>query len=290
MTAHTRPCPFCAEEILGAAVRCKHCGADVTKAPLMSGQAGQTSDTPKPKPTMSTGKAVGTLALGLVICLFLAGLSKPVAVVVMLMLIAGAITQAQGLTSKAITGVSGAIMLLILFVASAPKKPAPHTVSSSEDRETLGAAPSAAAPPWSVLQERLKAFGDDYRAAPNEIKKSAIYNDARAYARAFFSERQDRLDDWQGWVTSIATGTGGESLSLMVQVGAKGMFGHAVVFKQSGIPKGSPVYQAVAEFKEKDCVQFSGVVDPEETSATEFGAMGKPSFSIQFAAIRRCGQ
>lgn len=32
----SRPCPLCAETIKNAAIKCKHCGADVEKAPVLS--------------------------------------------------------------------------------------------------------------------------------------------------------------------------------------------------------------------------------------------------------------
>ena len=36
MSTETKECPFCAEEILARAIKCKHCGSDVGQAPLPS--------------------------------------------------------------------------------------------------------------------------------------------------------------------------------------------------------------------------------------------------------------
>ena len=56
----TKPCPFCGEEIKSVAVRCKHCQADLTKAPPTPDFDRGVAEKPAPAAAPSTASAPAT--------------------------------------------------------------------------------------------------------------------------------------------------------------------------------------------------------------------------------------
>jgi hypothetical protein len=140
----------------------------------------------------------------------------------------------------------------------------------------------------------LEEYKEAYASAPNDIKKSGLFNGARTYEAGFFKERKNTIAAWKGWIDDISTSKGGGSLRLRVKIGDAGFGGFKVSFEtgyemdENGIPSGSPVYAAVADLKEKDCVIFSGRVKPREKSISESGAMSGPEYSLSFTSVSPC--
>lgn len=140
---------------------------------------------------------------------------------------------------------------------------------------------------------QMKRFKEAYNDAPNEIKKSEIFNQARNYEKHFFANVEDVVQNWKGRLSIIGTNKGGSSLSLSVKTGDNSFFGCDIYFTEGygmfdGITPSSNIYHQASEFKEGDCIIFSGEVDPKESSLTESGAMRSPTYEIHFTDLRQC--
>lgn len=138
----------------------------------------------------------------------------------------------------------------------------------------------------------IAGFDQRYDQAPNEIKKSAVFNEARAWEQTFFKDSPN-ITDWKGTIASLTTNKGGERLSLTVRLGSKferpdvefmqgGLFG--------GIDKNSPLYKQASEFVEGSCVLFSGKVEPKASNITEALSMSSPEYKIDFSALKACSK
>jgi len=140
---------------------------------------------------------------------------------------------------------------------------------------------------------QMKKFKELYDNAPNEIKKSEIFNQSRNYEKHFFANVGDVVQNWKGRLNIIGTTKGGSSLRLSVKIGDNSFFGYHIYFREGygmldGITPSSNIYHQASEFKEGDCIIFSGKVDPEESSLTESGAMNSPTYNIHFTDLRQC--
>lgn len=203
-----------------------------------------------------------------------------------------------------VTGIAAFIALVGLAAGSGdddkksegdkPSTTEPSKPSGGGDKPVTSATQPEKKNPADEFVAKLKEFNEQYSKAPNDIKKSDTFNDARKYSEDFFKVNKNQIKDWKGGITSITTPKGGGELWVKVKVGDTGLFGFAVTFQQGtgltdkGVPKGTPVYNAVAEMKEDQCVIFSGKVDPKENSVSESGAMSGPEFNIKFSEIKSC--
>ncbi len=150
---------------------------------------------------------------------------------------------------------------------------------------------AAPAPTAAELMSKLKALSDAYDEAPNDIKKSAVFSEARAFDKQFFKKTRNVVTDWKGTIRSMRTEKGGGGLSLSVRVVGDGIrltFAQGTGFGEKGIPSKSPVYKAAGDLSEGSCVLFTGKVNPKEDSISESGAMRAPEYKIKFTALKAC--
>jgi DNA-directed RNA polymerase subunit RPC12/RpoP len=135
---------------------------------------------------------------------------------------------------------------------NAPAKPAPEV-------EQL---------PWiSTVRANCAA----YKAAPNDIKKSAIHNENQALIT------KTKVSNVKGKLVGLRTDQGGAELSLKIEVGdveftTESLFGP--------IKKGSAVYTAATDMTEGQCVVFSAsklepssMVEQSKVCDTEYFAV-----------------
>ena len=108
-------------------------------------------------------------------------------------------------------------------------------------------AATAATLPWI---DTVRANCARYEAAPNEIRKSEVFNENEQFIGG------TQLSDVQGTLESMRTSQGGGGLTIKVAVGAA-TFANGPL---DGIGSSSPLYQAAGDLVEDGCVQFSATV------------------------------
>jgi hypothetical protein len=134
---------------------------------------------------------------------------------------------------------------------------------------------AASALPWvAQVQENCQR----YEAAPNDIKKSDIFNANEAFIAG------QRVDGALGQLTRLRTSQGGGSLELAVKVGSA-TFQTGSVF--STISRDNPVYAQAADLSEKQCVRVSGQVR-SAASIVERSKVCDLDYYLDFESIEPC--
>lgn len=134
-----------------------------------------------------------------------------------------------------------------------------------------------------------------YENAPNEIKKSQIFNEANAETVRVALSSKERIDGWIAKVVSIETSQGGDDVKIQLQSPLKSLYRSETTLG-FGIPKNDPVYNQIAELKQGDLARFSGSLvrnpmtlkDPKpifERSLTEEGSLEEPEYEVKISDI-----
>ncbi len=118
----------------------------------------------------------------------------------------------------------------------------------------------------------------EYRTAPNEIKKSAIFNAHKSFVA------RTKLADVRGTLTEISTNQGGGELKLSIKVGDAEFVTEALL---APVKKGSRVYRAAAEMHEGQCVIFSAD-KLEPSSMVEESKICDTDYFASFTALKPC--
>jgi len=149
------------------------------------------------------------------------------------------------------------------------------------------------------FESSRKLYYEKYLAGQNEIKKSAVFNNANADAATFRKNNKGLIQNFVGKITDIATDQGGDYVSIVIQSSSQGITVSYKTWNNSfsdigdnTMPaKGSKIYNQVAEFTEGDYVYFSAktIKDSQrgmkEGSLTELGSLKRPEFIVKFTDI-----
>jgi hypothetical protein len=140
-------------------------------------------------------------------------------------------------------------------------------------------------------------FYDDYREAPNELKKSALRAQRKqAIQQALGGSRS--ATDWAGTLKSMRTNSDGDAYIVVELDGADftvQCWNNALsdMFDNTLIPQSSSVFGTLSELSVGDRVVFSGTFASDEKdfigeqSITEYGSMTDPEFTFRFTNVRR---
>lgn len=136
-------------------------------------------------------------------------------------------------------------------------------------------APEVAQLPWITTVNDNCA---KYKAAPNEIKKSAIFNENETLIS------KAKVSNVTGKLAALRTDQGGDELSLKIKVGevdfhTESLFG--------AIKKGSAVYNAAAEMTVGQCVVFSAS-SLKASSMVERSKVCDTEYFAVFTSIAPC--
>ena len=149
------------------------------------------------------------------------------------------------------------------------------------------------------FESSRKLYYEKYLAGQNEIKKSAVFNNANADAATFRKNNKGLIQNFVGKITDIATDQGGDYVSIVIQSSSQGITVSYKTWNNSfsdigdnTMPaKGSKIYNQVAEVTEGDYVYFSAktIKDSQrgmkEGSLTELGSLKRPEFIVKFTDI-----
>lgn len=146
------------------------------------------------------------------------------------------------------------------------------------------------------FQESRNSFFSAYEAAPNEIKKSDIFNNSRKHTCSFKSKYGDSFTSWTGTVANISTDQGGDEVTIFSIVSNE--HGVPVSYQQMGIKRGTALYKQISELSIDQKVYFNFSFEDEayssnvkecfdERSLTELGSLEEPEFRVNFTAVRK---
>lgn len=143
---------------------------------------------------------------------------------------------------------------------------------------------------------RISRF-NSYKSAPNEIKKSQVFNEANEETVRIALENHERMDGWIAKLNTIETSQGGLDVTVKMESPLKSTYRSETTLG-FGITKKDPVYNQIGELKEGDLVRFSGTLvrnpmtlkDPKpifERSLTEEGSLEEPEYVVKISAISK---
>lgn len=193
----------------------------------------------------------------------------------------------------------GMIISGIVMQAIAPSQPAQSqtNMSSAEVASTPVSAPIS-------LQEQFEAVRQqaarDYERAPNEIKKSAVFNRANVAAKKIVAHDGFVARGWQGIVSSLTTDQGGNYAFLVVKSELNSRVKYMTVSSalfddetETAIKKGTALYRTLSDIAVGDRVVFIARFLPHsqrlirEMSLTEQGSLSEPEFLVRFQDVRK---
>lgn len=144
----------------------------------------------------------------------------------------------------------------------------------------------------------VKQCWQEYKKAPNELKKSAVRARRGELIReALGGER--KFIDWVCVVRRMETTSQGNAIFELKMENSTIIIGNyntelLDIFSEVLIPQSSPLYDIISELKKGDRVMVSGIFFPssnkdfiQESSLTERGSMEKPDFSVKFSAVTK---
>jgi len=150
----------------------------------------------------------------------------------------------------------------------------------------------------NAVQEEFEVarnnFYSKYVDAPNQIKKSDVFNESRKHTCIFEQKHGRKFYNWEGEIDAISTNQGGDEIEYFAITSIKS----SISYKQFDIKRGSALYNQIAEFSVGDKVKFDFKFNDEpfsnnvkecfdELSLTESGSLSDPEFSVSFLNIKK---
>ncbi len=192
----------------------------------------------------------------------------------------------------AFVGMIAASVFLQVFSPTPPQGQASAPVAAS--------APAEVAPPSAQdrFEQARVALEKAYNDAPNEIKKSAVFNQANETTVKLAGQEGFVAKNWHGVVSQISTDQGGAHAFLVIKSG----LGYPVTYKTTqmtafdvgtAIRRGTPMYEKLGALSDGDRVVFTAQFIRDrarglrEVSLTEEGSLSEPEFLVKFQDIKK---
>ncbi|MBF9234618.1 hypothetical protein [Microvirga alba] len=141
-----------------------------------------------------------------------------------------------------------------------------------------------------TFETKRLEFAQQYAAAPNEIKKSAVWNAANQWTINYSKQEGLTATRWIGRVAKIATNQGGDWAEIELVSNYEGM---NITYHATGLKSGTLVYNKVAELSSGDIVEFDAGFSESSTkgfsegSWTERGSLEQPVFVVSLTDIKK---
>lgn len=133
----------------------------------------------------------------------------------------------------------------------------------------------------------IARFADEYQAAPNELKKSAVAKRRAAELKKLMGNNA-RAVDWLGVIETMGTTMNGNAHVVIKLASNITVKTHNAELFDSGdktlIRHGSALFEKLANMSDGQTVRFSGRF-LDEVSLTESGRMLEPEFTMRFTDI-----
>lgn len=198
----------------------------------------------------------------------------------------------QGLAGLIVIGISLVIFGLACGGGNSSSTPT-KMVDGKEVKVVIGA------PDQVKFHAEVATYGSSYFDAGNEMKKSKVYRDLRAFLTGYL--KSGAIRNWEGRITDIGTTEGGSKAYVKIEANFEGK---QIVYKtwnnqlsdfstHSMLSLNSPVYKQVENLAEGDNVVFSGsfLRDSKkgfsESSLSEQGTVTDPEYIIRFTSITK---
>jgi hypothetical protein len=268
-----KQCPFCAEDILEAAIKCKHCGSTL-------------DNTMQPNPVHSAQQAARVRPPDVMIRLPFKILLGIIVVLLVASIIVSSILPDRPQHDQ----------------AAASKPTAASTL------ETSSSMPIAEGPTQKQFCEFVQRFRNQYHEAEERHANEAELSELRYSRKEAFPliMGSGGITHWSGILKSVGTNSGGSaSIRVILVCGNKSRSNDQIVaavddfvddgvrlFNSEEIPRGTPLYSTIIGLKEGAQIIFSGsfVIKGankghdyvSELSLTEEGSMTNPDFDFTF--------
>lgn len=143
------------------------------------------------------------------------------------------------------------------------------------------------------FETKRAEFAQQYAAAPNEIRKSAVWNAANEWTINFAKQDGLSATKWIARVSKITTDQGGGRANVELVSDYAGM---NITYRASGsasLRSGTLIYDKVADLSLGDIVEFDALFSAsdkkgfDEASWTERGSLEQPVFTISLIDVRK---
>ena len=171
MSEDTKACPFCGEQILAVAIKCKHCGSNIDTnpaavPPTQNKPASGFQAIARGKRTFSQKQILWALLSCSVICYFISEYSRPLGIIALFGLAVASVAQVRSVREGIVVGLAGAFLTLVVFSSTANRPAKPSEATMPVPTKPKAAPPHTAVPSVASAPVVDLVPADEQRSVP----------------------------------------------------------------------------------------------------------------------------